>query len=427
MGNTTCKVDSTENFPPSWEILGEAAKRVSPSPKEPVLTFYRDSNGWCPFCERVWIALELKGIPYTERLIKLIDRPAWFKDIVPTNAVPAIVIYDDEQDKRSVYWESQTILKKLDELYPETVQLMNEEYPNYKEGVEMIERLKKVGEDHAGFPPATSIKKEDFELKKKIFEETLDEFDAFIKSNGGPFILGAEVTGIDVLITSFMERWIYQLPITVGMNILEGRPNIQNWYQKGMGLLPAYVNRVSGDKYSWTGVLYFLLTQFGEKNKDGTDAQQIKETKEKVNQACLDIAETFAKEKEGWTIEQGCTLGTPEVARLAAVKILSNYSLIVEDCTYDKKPNTQTHIKRANSQKNADVALRAVVSILLRMTEKEEIIVPRFDLKEDADDAVQAMRTISSRLCVPRDMGAPSAQILRSVLTKVADTIEESN
>ena len=31
--------------------------------EEPVLTLYRDTNGWCPFCERVWIGLEKKGIP----------------------------------------------------------------------------------------------------------------------------------------------------------------------------------------------------------------------------------------------------------------------------------------------------------------------------------------------------------------------------
>ena len=37
--------------------------------EEPVLTLYRDTNGWCPFCERVWIGLEKKGIPcVTQRL-----------------------------------------------------------------------------------------------------------------------------------------------------------------------------------------------------------------------------------------------------------------------------------------------------------------------------------------------------------------------
>jgi len=424
MGNTE---SSRENFPPSWETLNKIAKKGTSPPKEPVLTFYRDSNGWCPFCERIWIALELKGIPYTERLIKLVDRPEWYKDIVPSNAVPAIVIYEDKDDKRSVYWESLTILKKLDELYPDTEQLLVEDYPNYKEGEELVDRLKQVGSNYAGFPPSTSVMKDDSEKEKKIFEDTLDEFDSFIKKNGGPFILGKKITGVDILITSWIERWVYQLPNTIGMNILEGRPNIQNWFQKGMGTLPAYVDRVAGDKYSWTGVLYFLLTKFGERDKDGEETELVKKTKEMVNKICLDIAETFPKKKESWSVEHGCALDKKEIAKRAALKILSNYGGIVEDCTYDKKPSSQTHIKRANSQKNADVALRAVVSILLGMVEKEKIKVPTFALKQDAVDAAQAMRTISKRLCVPRDMGAPSATILRSVLTQVAQNIEARN
>ena len=27
----------------------------------PELKLYRDTNAWCPFCERVWLALEYKG------------------------------------------------------------------------------------------------------------------------------------------------------------------------------------------------------------------------------------------------------------------------------------------------------------------------------------------------------------------------------
>ena len=29
--------------------------------RAPALTLYRDTNGWCPFCERVWVALEAKA------------------------------------------------------------------------------------------------------------------------------------------------------------------------------------------------------------------------------------------------------------------------------------------------------------------------------------------------------------------------------
>ena len=45
------------------------SKLAATATEEPVLTLYRDTNGWCPFCERVWIGLEKKGIPcVTQRL-----------------------------------------------------------------------------------------------------------------------------------------------------------------------------------------------------------------------------------------------------------------------------------------------------------------------------------------------------------------------
>jgi glutathione S-transferase len=36
----------------------------SPAGFEPEVILYRDSAGWCPYCEKVWLQLEEKRIPY---------------------------------------------------------------------------------------------------------------------------------------------------------------------------------------------------------------------------------------------------------------------------------------------------------------------------------------------------------------------------
>ena len=41
----------------------------------------------CPFCEKVILALEEKGIEYDCVLIALRDKPAWYKRKVPTGQV----------------------------------------------------------------------------------------------------------------------------------------------------------------------------------------------------------------------------------------------------------------------------------------------------------------------------------------------------
>ena len=47
--------------------LSSSKLAATATTEEPVLTLYRDTNGWCPFCERVWIGLEKKGIPCVTR------------------------------------------------------------------------------------------------------------------------------------------------------------------------------------------------------------------------------------------------------------------------------------------------------------------------------------------------------------------------
>ena len=43
-----------------------ATLRIFDAPKgtEPRVTFYRDSASWCPYCQKVWLVLEEKRIPY---------------------------------------------------------------------------------------------------------------------------------------------------------------------------------------------------------------------------------------------------------------------------------------------------------------------------------------------------------------------------
>ena len=63
LGPAGAFVASTRSTQPHSKLAATATT------EEPVLTLYRDTNGWCPFCERGWIGLEKKGIPcVTQRL-----------------------------------------------------------------------------------------------------------------------------------------------------------------------------------------------------------------------------------------------------------------------------------------------------------------------------------------------------------------------
>ena len=87
-----------------------------------MLTLYRDTNGWCPFCERVWSGSASRRRAfdaYDEKLINLQDKPQWYLDIVPTTLVPAIEWHDenwkaDTPGSGALVWESKDILEAID-------------------------------------------------------------------------------------------------------------------------------------------------------------------------------------------------------------------------------------------------------------------------------------------------------------------------
>ena len=97
------------------------------------------------------------------------------------------------------------------------------------------------------------------------------------------------------------------------------------------------------------------------------------------------------------------------------------------DCT-NSDPKSQQHLARAKDEEStADLVLRYVASLLVSSPARaihEAKSAPLLELQNPEAGALVA-RTVAKRLCVPRDMGAPSAAILRSVLCTVANRLDE--
>ncbi|CAN6471248.1 unnamed protein product [Victoria cruziana] len=71
-----------------------------------------DVLGDCPFCHRVMLTLEEKGVPYSVKLVDLSDKPDWFLQISPEGKVPVLKV-DDK-------WvpDSDVITQLLEEKFP---------------------------------------------------------------------------------------------------------------------------------------------------------------------------------------------------------------------------------------------------------------------------------------------------------------------
>ncbi|MGL4884256.1 MAG: glutathione S-transferase N-terminal domain-containing protein, partial [Waterburya sp.] len=95
---------------PATVAIPDSLDKISSEQEVPVL-LYKDTNSWCPYCERVVFALEEKEIPYQVEFIDLGSKPQWYLDIVPTGLVPAAKIAGE------IIYESQDILLALEDKF----------------------------------------------------------------------------------------------------------------------------------------------------------------------------------------------------------------------------------------------------------------------------------------------------------------------
>ena len=359
-------------------------------------------------------------MPYQERLIALFDKPEWYKEMVPTTQVPAVLFHewdgDDSANSRKLVWESADIMKALDEAFPDTVQLVHDT-EEYKAAEEAIAQITKLGFEFSRAQSNSTCPAEELKEKRQAFLSALDQLDQSLEASGGPFRLGSEFSGIDALMVPLLERWRYQLPLksVSPVDMLEGRPFVQKWFE-GMESYAPYSDRVMGDRYSWVGANALFVNYFG-----GTDEEIAKS-----ENTALELIETFKPESA--QVEIKCE---ERFALEAARKIVGNHEGIVKDCS-NKEPKSQKFIIRSQDEDNADHVLQFAVQLLLEGDDAissafSKPITPALEdmSKEQKDDAVMAAKTVASRLCVPRDMSAPAANILRAVLMIVSDRLTE--
>ena len=417
---TITKTTTTTISPPSWEELSGTLTELteqSPPPTPPKVTLYRDTNGWCPFCERVWLILRAKKISYDEQLISLQNKPDWYKALVPTTLVPAVLFHEDSDKKneRRIVWESSDIIEALDAAFPEHPMLRDT--PEYDKAIQMNDDLTKAGFEFVYAGRNETLTEEDKMERKAKFISELDRLDAALveqqeKVDGDMcFRLGEEFTAADAIMIPTLERWRYQLPLTADIDILEGREGLKQWFAS-MDNYEPYSGRVMGDEYSWVATNSMFLRYFG----GGEDKPDVAAAIKRADDAAARLSSSFidqAKEEDD----------SKRHSMEAAAKLLSNHAAIVKDCTR-QDPQSQQHIERASSEDDADMMLRHVCKLLLSETdtlnEATESPLPGISI-----DGAAAARVVASRLCVPRDMSAPAASILRATFGSVANRIEE--
>lgn len=344
------------------------------------LTLFRERHGWCPYSERVWLALEVKGLQYETVLIDNTGpgrRPAWF-----TANTPQI-----RWENGQMQGESLDIVRALDDKYPDAVQL----WPN-EEVTTLINEFKSI------FPKGTRPSSRaaflfkdygDMPVWRIEFEATLNKTDSLLgQYDDGPFFYGAQFTAADIAWAPFLERYSEQLPcLHAGLDPRDPVrwPRLAAWYKAMMQLVPAYGARVCGDSVSWRKV----LSMAGYGNAGIAPVLQNPEVSSK-SEVRDDIVEGDWKR---YSSSRPYIAPTPQEE--AASRIVRNRAAIAADAVG----------RGALADSDADVALLGLAALLVGVISEEDV---------GASVAAAAVY-LDERMCVPRDMGRLPARVVRKL------------
>jgi glutathione S-transferase len=194
------------------------------------VTLYRDNHAWCPYCQKIWLWLEEKQIPYRIEKVTMFcygEKESWYKRKVPSGMLPAL-----ELDGRLIT-ESDDILLALERVFGPLGQGMED--PTVLP-LRRLERLLFRAWCNWLCYPATSPQQE--QRSRILFTDTVSKVEQALASTPGPYFLD-EFGTADVIFTPYVERMNASLYYYKGYSLREENPHLAAWFE-AMERRPTY-------------------------------------------------------------------------------------------------------------------------------------------------------------------------------------------
>jgi glutathione S-transferase len=346
----------------------QARLRLFGCPESAVrVTLYRDHHAWCPYCQKVWLWLEEKQIPYRIAKVTMFcygEKESWYKRKVPSGMLPAL-----ELDGKLIT-ESDDILIALERVFKPLGWGMEDAV------VMPLRRLeRRLFRAWCSWlcRPARSPQEEQY--NREQFVEMVALVEQALASTPGAYFL-EEFSTADVIFTPYVERMNASLFYYKGYSLREENSRLSAWFD-------AMESRLTyrGTQSDFHTHAHDLPPQMGGCWENG-EPQML------INQARVDNGP--------WLGLPDVTYPEPETSRAEALQRVIKH---------------RHNIIRVNPADDRlfDEALRCA---LTRMMTGEVCQPP-------AGSDV-ALRYLRDRISVPRDMSIYAAKRLREALESTA-------
>mmetsp|Transcript_28528 Transcript_28528/g.37323 ORF Transcript_28528/g.37323 Transcript_28528/m.37323 type:complete len:522 (-) Transcript_28528:303-1868(-) len=384
----------------------------APDGTVPRVTLYRDMAAWCPYCQKVWLQLEEKRIPYMVKKVPLRcygDKPQWFRQLNPSGMLPVAEI------DGKLITESNDIMQALEDQFPDHNPLIPR--VSSPEGANMSGLLRLERELFSvWFRWLTSPLRD--ESQRIQFNAVMDRVNSALKESSGPYFLGEQLTIVDIMYTPFLERMAASLPYFKALEVRNNPqwPAVEAWFQ-AMDSRPSY----QGIKSDYYTHCHDLPPQIG---------------------GCFSVeaAKPYAAEIDGtdgsWNlplregIEPVGQMTSEEARREAASRLLHNFEDVVKFSTRAVGkpgfPPVMADLADPNAQPDnryvdqVSIALRHIIGVLL--AQQEESLIEAMQISGSSMEGCNkaeltaCLEYLRDRVGVPRDMSFAAAKQLRAHL-----------
>ena len=324
---------------------------------------YRDHHAWCPYCQKVWLWLEEKQIPYRIAKVTMFcygEKESWYQRKVPSGMLPAL-----ELDGR-IITESDDILLALEREFQPLAWSMED--PTVIP-LRRLERLLFRAWCSWLCYPRRSPRDDQFHQEK--FTSVVAQVEAALAATPGPYFL-SEFSTVDVIFTPYVERMNASLFYYKGYSLREENPRLSAWFD-AMESRPTY----RGTQSDFSTHVHDLPPQMGG-CYDNENPQRL------INQSKVDNGPWFGL--------PDVTYPEPENSRREALQRVIKH---------------RRNLIRVNPAENSffEEALRCALTHLIT----GEVCLP-------PPGSDSALRYLRDRICVPRDMSIYAAKRLRESL-----------
>ncbi|MEL6814357.1 MAG: glutathione S-transferase family protein [Cyanobacteria bacterium J06598_3] len=185
------------------------------------VTLYRDNHAWCPYCQKVWLWLEEKEVPYRIEKVTMFcygQKESWYKAKVPSGMLPALAL------DGHIITESDDILMALERAFgPLHLGMQDPAVLPMRQ----LERL--LFRAWCGWlcQPNSWFRQE--QQSKAQFVSVVAQVEAALALTPGPYFLD-DFSTADVIFTPYVERMNASLFYYKGYSLREENPRLSAWF-----------------------------------------------------------------------------------------------------------------------------------------------------------------------------------------------------